>query len=149
MFFEALVDRLVALYDVGQARAVDVANERLERMVTESKFLRAVKSLGTTVVNQTSYALDPTVVQVLKVRVDFTAGTIIYEGSETLEDLWDVDAGNAIDPTGQAAWFVIEPDADSLGTTDNLRLYPAPAEAGKAITGLVAIQPATLTYSSS
>jgi hypothetical protein len=36
-----------------------------------------------------------------------------------------------------------------LQTTDNLRLYPAPGEAGKAITGLVALRSATITYGSS
>jgi hypothetical protein len=147
MLFEALVDRLVSLFDCSQQRAVDVTNERLQRLVTESGSLRAIKavSASTTVANQTSYAIDPTVIQIYKVRIDFTAGTMVYVGAETLEDFWDVDVGDAVT---RGNWFAIEPDADSLGTTDNLRLYPAPTEAGKAINGLVALQPATLTYTS-
>jgi hypothetical protein len=149
--FDDLVTRLMALYDVTQARAVDVANERLNRMVAEAKSLRAIKSLGTTVADTASYALDATVVQVFKVKVAYTAGQINYEGTETIEDLWDLDAGTAeVSPSSDDAyWFTIEADSDSLQTTDNLRLYPAPDESGKTITGLVALRPATITYGSS
>jgi hypothetical protein len=150
MTFDQLVDRLVSLYDVGQSRAVDVANERLQRMVSESKSLRAIKSLGTTVADQASYSLDSTVVQVYKVKVAYTAGQVNYEGMIAIEDLWDVDSGDAeVNDPDNAYWFAIEADSDSLSTTNSLRLYPAPDEAGKTITGLVAIQPATITYGSS
>jgi hypothetical protein len=115
MTFDQLVDRLVSLYDVGQSRAVDVANERLQRMVSESKSLRAIKSLGTTVASQTSYALDPTIVQVFKVKVAYTAGQINYEGMIAIEDLWDVDSGDAeVNDPDNAYWFAIEADSDSL-----------------------------------
>lgn len=150
MTFEGLVDRLVSLYDVSQTRAVDVANERLQRMATESKGIRSVKSLGTTTAGTSSYALDSTVIQVFKVKVAYSAGTINYEGVVSLEDLWDLDNETAeVADTDSAYWFAIEADTDSSQATDNLRLYPTPQESSKTITGLVALQPATLTYSSS
>lgn len=147
MTFEALVDRLTSLFDVTQQRAVDVANERLTRMVVESTAIRAIISLGTTTNGTTSYTLASNVAKVLKIRVDYTAGTAIYEGQETIEDLWDIDAGIAEPSSTDAYWFVVEPDTDTDATTDKLRLYPTPGETGKAISGLVALRPATLTYS--
>jgi hypothetical protein len=146
MTFEQLVDRLLSLFDAGQARAVDVVNERLARMVTEAEYLRKIMSLGTTVAGQASYPLDSTVTKILQVRIDFTDGTVLYDGTETLEDLWRVDAGAA--DAGPGTFVVIEPDSDGSGNTDNFRLYPAPAEAGLSVQALVVVQPATLTYSS-
>lgn len=145
MTFEALVDRLTSGFDVTQPRAVDVANERLADMVTRSTALRAVISLGTTVANQASYALAANVAKILEITVPYTAGSAIYYGVATLEDLWAVAAGTS-EITGNVV--AIEADSDATMTTDNFRLYPAPSEAGKAISGLVALRPAALTYSS-
>lgn len=147
MVFEDIVDRLTALFDVTQARAVAVANDRLQDFVARSTSLRAIKSLGTTTSGTTSYALDPTIVKILEAKVAYTAGTVIYEATETIEDLWGLDAGTA-QAQSDAAWVVLEPDADSTATTDNFRLYPTPGESSKTITGLVALRPAVLTYSS-
>jgi hypothetical protein len=150
MTFDDLVTRLVSLYDVTTTRAAEVANERLQRMLAEAKSLRAIKTIGTTVANQSSYALDATVVQVYKVKIPYATGTINYEGTESLEDLWDVDSGIS-EPTNPdtAYWFAIEADSDSSQTTDNIRIYPAPGTSGVTITGLVALRPATITYGSS
>lgn len=147
MTFEALVDRLTSLFDVTQTQAVAVVNERLNRMVVESTAIRSIMSLGTTTSGTTSYTLASNVAKILKAQVAFTAGTAIYEGAETIEDLWDLDAGIAT-ATDDAYWVVIEPDSDALATTDSFRLYPTPAESGKTITGLVALRPAALTYTS-
>lgn len=147
MNFDGLVDRLLTLYDVGAPRVTDVANERLERMTTEAEFLRRITVLGTTVVDQASYVLDESVTKILEIRIDFTAGTALYEGKETLEDLWRVDAGEAA--AGCDGYVVIEPDDDQDGTTDNFRLSPTPAEDGKDIIGLVVVAPATFTYGAS
>lgn len=145
MTFESIVDDLVSLFDVTQARAVAVLNDRLQDMVARSTALRAIKSLGTTVVDQASYTLDPTVVKVLKVYTVDGTDTTTYEGSSTLEDFIDLTADNA-ETCGNL--YVTEPDADSSVTTENLRLYPAPDTAGLTITGLVALRPAVLTYAS-
>lgn len=147
MTFEGLVDRLVSLYDVAQTRAVDVANERLQRMASAAKSIRVLRTtLGPTVANQAAYALAVDTVQVFRVRVAYASGTVDFTGTETLEAIWDVLAGNASDGCGN--YYVIEPDSDSSGATQNLRLYPTPTEAGAVITGLVAIIPAALTYAS-
>lgn len=145
MTFEALVDRLVAQFDVTQAQAVAIANERLSQMAVESTAIRAIISLGTTTSGTSSYTLASNVAKILKAQVPYTAGTTVYEGSETLENLWDVDAGLAEAPD-DAAWVVIEPDTDTDATTDKFRLYPTPGESGKTISGLVALRPAALTY---
>jgi hypothetical protein len=143
MTFETIVDDLVALFDVTQAKAVAVVNDRLQDMVARSTALRALKSLGTTVAGQASYSLDATVVQVHKVYIVNGTETTLYEGSATLEDFIDLTAA-AADTCGN--WYVTEPDTDSSALTENLRLYPAPDTGGLTITGLVAIRPATLTY---
>lgn len=146
MTADELVDRLTSLYDVGETRALAVLNERLGDMVARSTALRAVVTLGTTVADQASYALAANVVQILKAEAQYTDGTVEYEGNVTLQDLWDVAAGDSV-ITG--AVIAIEADGDSTMTTDNFRVYPAPTEADIAITGLVALRPATLTYGAS
>jgi hypothetical protein len=145
MTFEGLVDRLTSLFDVTQARAVDVVNERLSDMVTRSGALRAVVSLGTTVNGTASYTLAPNVVKILRAEVQFVSGTVEYLGVATLEDFWDVAAGRGEFNGGVIA---IEADSDSSATTDNFRLHPTPGVSGRTITGLVALRPATLTYTS-
>lgn len=139
--FEATVDRLQSLFDCSQARAVDVVNERLSRMVSESESLQAMVSLGTTTAGTASYTLPSNVVNVLRVLI----GTQPYEGSESLEAFQDIDAGLA-DTDGY--FYAILPDADSDENTSSLRFYPAPSTTGTAISALVALMPSTLTYTS-
>jgi hypothetical protein len=149
MTFDDVVDSLTSLFDVTTTKAAAVTNDRLQDMVTRSTALRAITSLGTTVNGTTSYALAANVAKIFKAWVAYTAGTAVYEGTETIEDLVDLDAGLAdVVDTDTAYWVVIAPDADALATTDNFRLYPTPAESAKTITGLVALRPAVLTYGS-
>lgn len=141
MTFEDLVTRIVGLYDVTQAHAVDVTNERLNRMVSEAESLQAVLTLSTTVANQTSYSLAANIVNILRVKV----GTQTYDGSESLESFWDIDNGDA---ATCGFFYALEPDTDSDMNTSNLRLYPAPSASGTAITGLAALQATALAYAS-
>lgn len=145
MTFEALVDRLTALFDVTQAHAVDVANERLADLATKSTAIRAVISLGTTTSGTSSYTLASNVVKIIQAKATYSAGTVIYDGVVSIEDLWDTDVG---DTTISGNVIAIEPDSDTSATTDNFRIYPTPTESGKTITALVALRPATLTYTS-
>lgn len=148
MNFDTLCDRLVSLYDVGTTRAAEVANERLARMCAQAENIKALRTnLGPTVANQASYALAVDIVQVYRVRVAYTSGTVTFSGTETLDDIWDLEDGNATVPDG-TNFYVIEPDSDATGTTGNLRLYPTPTVAGAAISALVAVIPAVLTYGS-
>jgi hypothetical protein len=140
---ESIVDDLRAEFDVTQAKALAVLNDRLQDLVTRSTALRAVKSLGTTVAAQTSYALDATIVKVLKVWIVNGTETATYEGTSTLEDFVDLTAD---DVQTDGRWYTVEPDSDSSMLTENLRLYPAPSTAGRTITGLVALRPAAVTY---
>jgi hypothetical protein len=136
---------LQSLYDVGQTRAVDVANERLQRMASAAESIRSIVTVGTTTANTSSYALATNVVQVYRVRVAYTSGTVDFSGIARIEDLWDIDAGNA---TGCGNYYVTEPDTDSSGATTNLRLYPTPTVSGATITALASVIPTALTYTS-
>jgi hypothetical protein len=147
MTFESIVDDLVALFDVTTTKASAVVNDRLQDFATRSTALRAITSLGTTTSGTSSYALAANVVKVFKIKVAYTSGTINYEGTETIEALWDIDAGTAtVSDSDSSYWFVLEPDSDVDATTDKLRLYPTPGETSAEITGLVALRPAVITY---
>lgn len=146
MNFDALVDRLQSLFDVGQTRATDVANERLSSMLGSSKSLRGLVTLGTTVSGTATYALPSTVVEVYRVSVAYTSGTVWFEGTESLDALLDLTAGNAY---GCGNWYAVQPDTDSSMNTENLYLSPTPTASGATITGRCAVLPATITYGSS
>lgn len=141
--FDDVVDELVALFDVTTDRAAKVANDRLQDMVTRSTALRSIRTLATTVSGTPRYSLPATVVKVYRAEVQYTEGTVEYEGLANITDLWDVAAGRS-EICG--AVLAIEPDSDSSATSDNFVLYPTPAESFKSITGLVAVRPAELVY---
>lgn len=164
MTFEQLVDRLTGQFDVSQADAVAVVNERLARMVTEAKSLRAVIAIGTTTATTSRYALPANVAQVYKLVLtdgdtfpeddtlpldDTVPGSNanVYEGEVTIEDLWNVSVG-----TATIGWdhnvFAIEPNADEDMNTESVRLYPAPTTSDLGILALVALRPNVLTYAS-
>lgn len=147
MTFEQLVDRLVSLHDASQARAVEVANERIARMAEESKAVRATVNLGTTVVDQTGYAVTDEIAQVFRIKAAYAAGTVLYEGTESRDALEDLQLGLAtVTGCGEGHWYVFDPDSDESAATSNLFLWPAPEEAGVTITGRCAIIPGALTY---
>ena len=153
MTFEQLCDKLTTQFEVTQAQAVAFVNERLARMVVESEYLIVTKSLGTTVANQGSYALDTgitddqTLVDLALVKITDSAGDTTLYGGTHIEQLWRVDAGVAEvvgDPaTGEGGVFAIDYQSD--GDLE-LRLEPAPEEADNTITGLWATTPTVLTY---
>lgn len=145
MNFDGLVDRLTSLYDVGTPRATDVANERLSSMLGSSKSLRGLVDLGTTVAGQALYALPSTVLEVYRLDVAYTTGTVTYKGTATLDELQDLASGAAHDP-GCGHWYTVAPDTDVSMNTANLYLSAAPTVAGAAMTGNCAILPPTIVY---
>lgn len=164
MTFDQLVDRLTSLFDVDRPRAVDVANERLARMVSEAQSLRAIVSLGITTADVARYSLPANVVHVYKLMLveadtfpednvlppdDEVPGTDqnTYEGEVSIEDMWDFQTGNSV-LSDCARVFAIEPNSDEDMTTEAIRLRPAPSTSGMGIIGLVALRPNTLTYGS-
>lgn len=149
MTFEQLVDRLMSLHDCGQQRAVDVANERIARMAEESRAVRATVNLGSTVAGQTGYAVTDEIVQVFRVKAAYTAGTTLYQGTESRDALEDLQLGLAtVSGCGQGHWYVFDPDSDDSAATSDLFLWPAPEESGVAITGRCAVIPDALSYTS-
>lgn len=144
MTFDDLCDRLTSLYDVGNTRAVAVANERLSSMLGSSKSLRSLVSFGTTVSGQSEYTIPTTpwtVVEVYRVVIAYTSGDVTYKGTETLDALQDLQAGAAFDP-GCGNYYAITPTTG----TEKLLLSAAPTEAGAEITGNCAVLPPAIVY---
>lgn len=144
MTFDDIVDRCVEQFDVTQAKAVAWTNERHARMCAEAQFRMAKKSIGTTVAGQSNYALPAEVVDLARIRIDYSDDPVLYD-RVGIEQLWELDTLPGARLTGVGGVFAEDYQAD--GTVE-VRLYPAPDEAGLAITGLQVIQPATLSYGS-
>lgn len=149
MNFDNLVDRLTSLYDVDTTTAANVVNERLGRMMVEAEAIRKLVTLATTTAGTAEYTLDPTIARVLKAKAVYSTGQVNYDGVSTVDELWMLDAANATSDRYGDAVFVVTPDSDSDETTSSIRFWPTPGETGVAITGIVVVRPATLTYGSS
>lgn len=110
-------------------------------MVADSLWRAAVKTLGNTVDGTSNYALPTDVVDIKRLKVAYTDGTVLYN-AVGIEELWGVDA-----TTGEvrSGVHVFAEDYQADGTVQ-VRLYPAPEESGVPILGLQALQPATMTY---
>jgi hypothetical protein len=144
--FETLVDELRTQFDCSQARAVEVANHALDLMLTEAEALEYLKTLGNTTSGTSTYSLTASIQKLKQIRVDYTAGTILYEAAPGgLRMLWDLDVGNLYANSNEA-YFAIVADTDDDATTSSFRLYPTPAESSKAMTGRYTGLPADLAY---
>lgn len=136
-----LVARITGEFDIDVSQALAWLNERYGRMVAESLYRAAKKSLGNTVAGQSNYALPVDVVDIARIRIDESDGTVgLYEPT-SLEQLWNIDASRSV-LVGTGGLFAEDHQAD--GTVE-VRIYPAPEQAGLAITGLQALQPVALT----
>lgn len=144
--FESLVDELRTQFDASQARAVEVVNHRLDELLIRAEALDYVKSLGTTTSGTDTYTLTASVSKLKQIRADYTAGTVLYEGT-SLRTLWDLDVENLVAATDDY-YFAVVPDTDDDATTASLRLYPTPSESGIALTGRYVGLPADLAYAS-
>ena len=152
MTFESLIDKITSQFEVSQATAVALANERLDRMLAESEYLMVAKSLGTTTADEDTYVLDTgitddqTLVDLSIIKIEDSSGDVVLYKGVAIEDLWRVDAGLAevVTETGEGV-FAILPQSD--GDLE-IRLSPAPAESSLTILGLWAMIPTALTYTS-
>ena len=142
MDFDSAVDRLTAQFDVSTTDAAGFLNDRLATMLARSEYSMVKKSLGTTVADQSNYQLDPSLVDLSRVRIDNDGDVTLYDGA-SLERLWDVDADDGVSVDGHV--FALDYQADG---DPELRLYPAPDTAGLEITGLYAQLPTEITYGS-
>jgi hypothetical protein len=144
--FESLVDELRTQFDCSQARAVEVANHRLDELLTRSEALDYVKSLGNTTSGTDTYTLTASISKLKQIRADYTAGTVLYEAAPGgIRMLWDLDVGNLYANSNEA-YFAVLPNTDDDATTASVRLYPVPAQSAIALTGRYVGLPADLTY---
>jgi hypothetical protein len=123
--------------DATPAQGLVWLNDRHKRLVGGSKWRKLQRNLGTTVVDQAVYPLGDDVVDLLMVRVDLSAPYI----SISLEELWELQASATMRITRQG---LFAPHYDDDSEAESFELFPAPSEAGKAITGIVAVLPPTL-----
>jgi len=146
--FETLVDELRVQFDCSQTRAVEVVNHALDLMLTEAEAMEYLKTLGNTTSGTDTYSLTASIQKLKQIRVDYTAGTVLYEAAPGgLRMLWDLDVGNLYANSNEA-YFAVVPDTDDDATTGSLRLYPVPAESGEAMLGRYTGLPADLAYAS-
>lgn len=124
-------------FDLADAKADEILNDRYRVLVARARWRLATIDLGATVTGQVAYALPDEVVDLEQLSV----GSIPYTrvGYRTLAE---VRAGlrGVIRLSGEG---LFAPAFGSDGT-DQIELYPAPSEDGAEITGLAALEPATL-----
>jgi hypothetical protein len=111
--------------------------DRIDRLVSRSKYRIAIQSVGTTAVGQEEYALDEDIVDLAKLKVDGVPYTLA-----SIEELWDLKNGVAYTRGRGGGGFF----APSYGTTgddsaDGFEIFPAPETAGLGMRGLVALRP--------
>lgn len=117
-------------FDVTETQALRWLNARHRKMIARSRCLRATLSVGTTVADTGSYPLNTDVVAVYQVQVGGTAYSRIGRDDAAA-------SGRLLISNSFYA------NADGSGTIE-LTLYPAPTEAGAAITAFAAILPPDL-----
>jgi hypothetical protein len=136
--FDQAVDRCLDQFDCTQAQAVRIVNEAYKRMLAESEWLEAEKSITTTVAGQSSYDLPDEVGDLRRVDV----GGNPYDGTGT-DRMRDLLAGRRDLLAFPPGVFAKRAKADGTAQID---LFPIPAASGVAITGFEALVPADLSY---
>jgi hypothetical protein len=141
MTFDAMVDRILALFDIEQPIAVSFVNERHKRMVGEAEFRLAETSFGTTVASQSDYAFDDSIEGLRYVQLG--ADSEPYIRADDLQMVGLRNGSAQVDGAPGAFSFY----GDSSGN-EKLRLFPTPTTAGTAIIGWASIEPADIAYGS-
>ena len=142
MTFDAVVDRILAMFDTDQPTAVSFVNERHKRMIGEAEFRLAEHSLGNTVAGQSDYALADTVEHLRYLLIG--ADTEPYIRASEMQML-EIRSGRSSVEDAPGAFSMY---FDSAGV-EKVRINPTPSTSGTAIFGLAAIDPGDLTYGSS
>ena len=108
-------------------------NDARRKAIEDAKWLKATVSLGPTVAGQSQYAVTEDVVDLLMLQV----GGGVPWLRISMEDLEALHAGSGTISGAPGAYAPnFESDADAV-----VDLWPAPATAGEAITGVAAITP--------
>lgn len=137
MTVDEIVDAFKAQFDTNDATALRILNLRQAVMVADALFRAVEKTITTTVAGQDLYDVATDVVDLKVIYI----GTTRYDpvGQEDLRRLLDPDDPASL--TGPGGVFSEAYKADG---TPQVRIYPAPDTTGDNITGLEALQPATL-----
>jgi hypothetical protein len=122
-------------HDASQAQVERWANERYRDMVSAARWLMVERPVGTTVVDQDAYPVDPEMVQLERLFVDGAEF-----GRVGIEDMISVRAGRGRLVGGPGVFCA---GADSAGAAQ-VEVFPTPETAGLAITGLMTFVPDAL-----
>lgn len=122
--------------NVSVATILGWLNEKRREIVGESRWAKAIRELGPTVVAQSQYELPGDVVDVMGVRVG-GGRPLLRIGTA---DLWELQSGGGR-IVGGAGGFA--PNFTTSGVSV-VELWPAPGEAGQPISALVAALPPDL-----
>jgi hypothetical protein len=125
-------------FDVSEERRYEVANRAIRWVARRAQSIQAEVAIGTTVADQEEYTLPANVVDLRRIRVGEVADWT-RQSLETLWDLKDVDSGVTLSGRGGG---IFAPRYADDGATQSISIYPAPDEAGLAIVGYAAIEPA-------
>lgn len=121
-------------HDASPAQIERWANARYSRMVSEARWRLAEQQIGSTVVGQDAYPVDPELLKLEKL----TVGGVEF-GRVSAEQMWAARAG-----TGRLCGAgVFCAGFDSAGVPA-VRIFPVPQEAGLPLFALVALTPAPL-----
>jgi hypothetical protein len=119
------------------ATVLSWVNAKYRQMVADSKWRKAVISLGPTVAGQSQYAVPDNVVDLRTIRVN---------GSRTwalasIEGLWGLQASDLALSSDAVGAFA---SSDTAAGGQVIELYPAPDTSGYAIDGMAALLPTDL-----
>ncbi|RJQ12080.1 MAG: hypothetical protein C4558_02440 [Dehalococcoidia bacterium] len=125
-----------------ETRILRWINHCIREAVAESEWLIATPSLGTTVADQNTYTLSPTIVTVKDLRIGPNGRPWEIEGIRTI---WDLQAAEVtLNPKIPG---VFAQTASDDGTTKQIVLYPTPDTSGLTIEGAAAIYPSDISGS--
>jgi hypothetical protein len=130
-----------AASDTSAATVLGWINESYRQMVAAAEWLRALRTIGTTVANQELYDLADDVVQVSRVAVNGNDRWKIVD----VEELLDLKLSGGSGLFGAPG--VVAQVYDEASLKQKLQLWPAPTTAGYSIQALCSLLPADLTTS--
>lgn len=124
-------------FDVETATVDGWLNDRLRKLVGYSLWRKGLVAIGSTVIGESVYELSDDVVDLEWV----TVGGVRYD-RKSLEELNDVLTGVR---RAYGSGGIFAPTFSGDGSSESIRLYPTPDEAGLDIIGQAALLPSNMT----
>lgn len=137
--YDALVDTLVAQFDAERPDVERIVNDRVRRMAQRAKWRQAVVSVGSTTVDDSTYQLSGSVLDIDVLKVD--GETYLRVTAEALDAL----RHGSLALTEVTGAYAVRGVA---GATVQVDIFPTPEEAGLEITAEGAISTLQMSYGS-